>query len=136
MLAHPRALLEEISSRSEFADRETVVRPLRVVYADHSRLGHHGVATGDVIVVLMRAFKLVCRGFRFLECVKFPPWGRISAPASVAPEALEECLHSSKGYKYRPAWLTDWGDCSSSFLAGIGVPFSRPQHFSRWGSDP
>jgi len=23
-----------------------------------------------------------------LECVKFPPWGRVSAPAGVAPEAL------------------------------------------------
>ena len=40
-----------------------------------------------------------------LECVKFPPWGRVSAPAGVAPEALEECLHSSKGYKRHPAWL-------------------------------
>ena len=40
-----------------------------------------------------------------LECVKFPPWGRISAPAGVAPEALEECLYSSKGYKRRLAWL-------------------------------
>jgi hypothetical protein len=24
------------------------------------------------------------------------PWGRASAPAGVAPEALEECVHSSK----------------------------------------
>ena len=40
-----------------------------------------------------------------LECMKFPPRGRVSAPAGVAPEALEECLHSSKGYKRRPAWL-------------------------------
>ena len=40
-----------------------------------------------------------------LECVKFPPWGHISAPTGVAPEALEECLTSSKGYKRRPAWL-------------------------------
>ena len=93
MLAHPQALLEEISSRSEFADRETAAGPLRVVYADHSRLEHHGVAAGDVTVVLMRAFELVCGGFRFLECVKFPPWGRVSEPAGVTPEALEECLH-------------------------------------------
>ena len=34
-----------------------------------------------------------------LECVKFPPWGCISAPAGVAPKALEECVHSSKGYE-------------------------------------
>ena len=44
-------------------------------------------------------------GILVLECVKFPPWGRVSAPAGVAPEALEECLHSSKGYERRLAWL-------------------------------
>ena len=38
-----------------------------------------------------------------LEYVKFPPWGLVSAPAGVAPEALEECLLSSKGYKRRSA---------------------------------
>ena len=38
-------------------------RPLRVVYADHSRLEHHGAAAGDVAVVLMGAFKMVCEGF-------------------------------------------------------------------------
>ena len=36
-------------------------------------------------------------------------WGRVSAPAGVAPEALEECLYSSKGYKRRPAGLLHWG---------------------------
>ena len=87
----PAGVAEEISSRLEFSDGGTVAEPLRVVYADHSRLEHHGVAAGDVTVVLMRAFELVCGGFRFLECVKFPPWGRVSAPAGVAPEALEEC---------------------------------------------
>ena len=35
-------------------------------------------------------------------CVKSPSRGRISAPAGVAPEALEECLCSSKGYKRCP----------------------------------
>ena len=54
-----------------------------------------------------------------LECVKFPPWGRVSAPVGVAPEALEECLYSSKGYKFRPAWLLYWGDRPASFSAGI-----------------
>jgi len=56
-----------------------------------------------------------------LECVKFPPWGCISAPAGVAPEALEECLYSSKGYKCRPAWLLHWGGRPASFSAGIGT---------------
>ena len=37
--------------------------PIRVVYADRSRLEHHGAAAGDVAVVLMRAFELVCWGF-------------------------------------------------------------------------
>ena len=40
-------------------------------------------------------------GIWFLECVKFPLWGRISAPVGVAPEALEEWKHSSKNYKRR-----------------------------------
>ena len=40
-------------------------KPLRVIYADHSRLEHHGLAAGDVAVVLMRAFDLVCGGFCF-----------------------------------------------------------------------
>ena len=52
MLAHPRVLLEEISSRSEFTDRETAAGPLRVVYADHSRLEHHGVTAGGVAAAL------------------------------------------------------------------------------------
>ena len=95
--------------------------PLRVVYADHSRLEHHGVAAGGVAVVLMRSFELICGGFRFLECVKFPPWGRVSAPAGVAPEALEECLHSSKGYKRRPAWLLNWGGRPAFLSAGLGI---------------
>ena len=54
-----------------------------------------------------------------LECVKFPPWGRISAPAGVAPEALEECLYSSKDYKRRPAWLLHWSGRPVSFSASI-----------------
>ena len=56
-----------------------------------------------------------------LECVKFPPWGRVSAPAGVAPEALEECLYSSKGYKRRLAGLLYWGGRPASFSAGIGT---------------
>ena len=56
-----------------------------------------------------------------LECVKFPLWGRVSAPAGVAPEALEECLFSSKGYKRRPAGLLHWGGRPASFSAGIGT---------------
>jgi len=40
-----------------------------------------------------------------LKCMKFPSWGRVSAPAGVAPEALEECLYSPKGYKRRPTGL-------------------------------
>jgi len=56
-----------------------------------------------------------------LECVKFPPWGHVSAPAGVAPEVLEECLHSSKGYKRHPAWLLYWGGFSASFSAGLDV---------------
>ena len=51
-------MLEEISSRSEFGDRETVVRPLRVVYADHSRLEHRGIAAGGVVAAPTGGFEL------------------------------------------------------------------------------
>ena len=54
-----------------------------------------------------------------LECVKFPTWGRVSAPAGVAPDALEECLYTSKDYKRLPAWLLRWGGRPASFSAGI-----------------
>ena len=57
--------MEEIDSRARFVVGEPVRRPLRVVYADHSRLEHHGAAAGDVVVVLMGESELVCRGFRF-----------------------------------------------------------------------
>ena len=61
------------------------------------------------------------QGILVLKCLKFPPWGRVSAPADVAPEALEESLYSSKGYKHRPAGLLHWGGHSASFSAGIGT---------------
>ena len=51
-------------------------------------------------------------------CVKVPSWGRVGAPAGVAPEALEECLYSSKGYKRRHAGLPHWGVRPASFSAG------------------
>ena len=104
-------------------------RPLRVVYADHSRLEHHGLAAADVAVCADGKVRASLRRISILECVKFSPWGRVSAPAGVAPKAMEECLHSSRGYKRRPAWLIDWGDCPASFSAGLGVPFSWPRRF-------
>ena len=99
-----RALSEKIIPRSGFVVGEAVRRPLRVVYADHSRLEHHGVAAGGAAAVLTGAFEPgrgarrkrregsdACGLISILECVKFPPWGRVSAPTGVAPEALEEC---------------------------------------------
>ena len=87
------ALLEESDPGSGFVARQAVRWPLRVAYADHSRLEHHGAAAGHVVVVLLRAFEQAYIGF----------WcSNVSGPAGVAPEALEECLHSSKGYKRRP----------------------------------
>jgi hypothetical protein len=48
-----RVLLEEISSRSEFADREAV--------AGHTAcLEHHGITAGGVAAVLTGGFELVC----------------------------------------------------------------------------
>ena len=60
-----------------------------------------------------------------LELVKFSPWGRVSAPADVAPEALEEWKHSSKGYE-RSVYMVGW-------VAGpLSVRFSRPRHYFSW----
>ena len=60
-----------------------------------------------------------------LKCVKFSPWGRVSAPADVAPEALEEWKHSSKGYE-RSVCMVGW-------VAGpLSVRFSRPRHYFCW----
>ena len=51
--------MQEIDSRARFVVGEPVRRPLRVVYADHSRLEHHGVAAGGVANAPMGAFELV-----------------------------------------------------------------------------
>ena len=61
--------------------------------------------------------------------MKSPTRGRVSAPAGVAPVALEESLCSSKGYKRRSARLINWGDRPASFSAGLGIPFSQLRHF-------
>jgi hypothetical protein len=36
------------------------------------------------------------------------PWGRASAPAGVAPEALEECVHSCKAFPQRAVEGVFW----------------------------
>ena len=61
------------------------------------------------------------RGLQPPNMCEVSPWERISAPAGVSPEALEECLYSSKGYKRRPAGLLHWGGRPASFLAGIST---------------
>jgi hypothetical protein len=57
------ALLKESDLGSGFVAGEAVRWPLRVVYAGHSHFEHRGAAAGDVAIMLMRAFKLVCGGF-------------------------------------------------------------------------
>ena len=57
------ALLEKSDPGSGFVTGEAVRWPLRVAYADHSRLEHHGAAAGHVDVVQLRAFEQACRGF-------------------------------------------------------------------------
>ena len=56
-------LLEESDLGLGFIAGEAVRWPLRVAYADLSRLEQHGVAAGHVDVVLLRAFEQACRGF-------------------------------------------------------------------------
>jgi hypothetical protein len=57
------ALLEESDPGSGFVAGEVVRWPLRVTYADHSRLEHHGAAAGCVDIVLLGALKYAYRGF-------------------------------------------------------------------------
>ena len=57
------AFLEEFDPGSGFVAGEAVRWPLQVAYADHSRLEHHGAATGHVSVVLLKAFEQTCIGF-------------------------------------------------------------------------
>ena len=56
-------LSEEFSPRSRYVVGEVVGRSFRVVYADHSRLEHYGVAAGGVAIALIGESELVCRGF-------------------------------------------------------------------------
>ena len=53
--------------------------------------------------------------------MKFFLWGRISAPAGVAPEALEEWEHSSKGYEHNVCWLAGQQGHSAFVSAGLGI---------------
>ena len=57
------ALLEESDLGLGFVAGQAVRWPLRVAYADHSRLEHYGAAAGHVAVVQLRAFEQACRGF-------------------------------------------------------------------------
>ena len=60
-------------------------------------------------------------GVLLLELVKFFPWGRVSAPSGVAPEALEEWEHSSKGYEHNVCWLAGQQGHSAFVSAGLGI---------------
>ena len=60
-------------------------------------------------------------GVLSLEFVKFFPWGHVSAPAGVAPEALEEWEHSSKGYEHNVCWLAGQQGHSAFVSAGLGI---------------
>ena len=59
-----RVLSEEIGPRSRFIVGEAVGRSFQVVYADHSRLEHYGVAAGGAAIMLMGESELVCIGFQ------------------------------------------------------------------------
>ena len=58
------------------------------------------------------------RGLQPPNMCEVSPWERISAPAGVAPEALEESLCSSKGCERCPTGLPHWDGHLVSFLAG------------------
>jgi len=77
----------------------------------------------EVFIFFWRGVPFACLfGVLSLEFVKLFPWGRVSAPAGVAPEALEEWEHSSKGYEHRV--------CTVDRVARpFSVRFSRPRHY-------
>ena len=74
-------------------------------------------------LLLWRGLLFACLlGVLSLELVKFFPWGCINAPVGVAPEALEEWKHSSKGCEHNA--------CMVGWLAGLhSVRFSQPRHY-------
>ena len=53
--------------------------------------------------------------------MKYPPWGRVSAPTGVAPEALEEWEHLSKGYEHNVCWLAGQQGHSAFVSAGLDI---------------
>ena len=57
------AMFEEFDPESGFVAGEAVRWPLRVAYANHYRLEHHGAAAGHAAVVLPKASKRACIGF-------------------------------------------------------------------------
>src|SRR6185437_14315959 len=69
-------------------------------------------------------------------CVESPSRGRVSTPAGVAPEALEESLCSSKGYKCCPTGLPHRGGRPASFFSRQRHSFSHPRPSPCWYSDP
>jgi hypothetical protein len=75
-----RALLEESSPGLGFVVGEAVRWPLRVVYADHSRLEHYGVAAGGIAIALIGELELVCRGFRSSNVWSFLRGGASAHP--------------------------------------------------------
>ena len=73
------------------------------------------------ISLVRRVFCLFIRGFVPQVCEALSV-GRVSAPAGVAPEALEEWEHSSKGYEHRVCTV-DW------VARPFSIRFSRPRHY-------
>ena len=61
------------------------------------------------------------RGLQSSNMCEVPSVGARQRTPGVAPEALEESLCSSKGYKRRPAGLLHWGGRPAPFLAGLGT---------------
>jgi hypothetical protein len=64
--------------------------------------GHLMVVPDSSPRAFAETVKKFCKGWKLLAGLFFPlsmcnvPWGRASAPAGVAPEAFQECVHSCK----------------------------------------
>ena len=81
-----------------------------------------GLQKSNEVFIFWRGVPFACLfGVLSLKFVKLFPWGCVSAPAGVAPEALEEWEHSSKGYEHRVCTV-DWIAGLLSFVsAGLGI---------------
>ena len=114
------ALLEEFDPGLRFVAGEAVRWPPRVLYADHSRLEHHGASAGHVGVVLLRALEQACIGFGPRMC-EVSSVGARQRTRECSPRGLGGVFALVQGLYTSPCLVALLGWPSSVF-------FSRHRH--------